>query len=129
MKIQITEKQLSRLRNVISEATSSIDKLNNMIDVNDFFYDKDSVEVKFKSILIEGDINDDDLHVYASISKITYIKKDVTDFALSWAVKDAWTSDDLPLGTLLCMHVSEILNKRILSLVGASVSEYDVTLE
>jgi len=129
VKIQITEKQLSRLRNVISEATSSIDKLNNMIDVNDFFYDKDSVEVKFKSILIEGDINDDDLHVYASISKITYIKKDVTDFALSWAVKDAWTSDDLPLGTLLCMHVSEILNKRILSLVGASVSEYDVTLE
>lgn len=129
MKIQITEKQLSRLRNVISEATSSIDKLNNMIDVNDFFYDKDSVEVKFKSILIEGDINDDDLHVYASISKITYLKKDVTDFALSWAVKDAWTSDDLPLGTLLCMHVSEILNKRILSLVGASVSEYDVTLE
>jgi len=129
VKIQITEKQLSRLRNVISEATSSIDKLNNMIDVNDFFYDKDSVEVKFKSILIEGDINDDDLHVYASISKITYLKKDVTDFALSWAVKDAWTSDDLPLGTLLCMHVSEILNKRILSLVGASVSEYDVTLE
>lgn len=129
MKIQITEKQLSRLRNVISEATSSVDKLNNMIDVNDFFYDKDSVEVKFDSILIEGDITDDDLHVYASINKITYRKKDVTDFALSWAIKDAWTSDDLPLGVLLSMHISELLNKRILSLVGASVSEYDVTLE
>ena len=63
------------------------------------------------------------------IDKIKHDGKDVTDFALSWALRNEWTSDDLPLGTIICTDLAEIMNKEFLSLIGVEISEYDVIIE
>lgn len=129
MKIQITESQLNRLHKVINEANTAIDNLNNLINPREVFVTTGFVVVSFQSIIIEGSIKDDDLSVRAMIDKIKYDGKDVTEFALAWALRDEWTSEDLPLGTQICIDISNFVNKEALSLVGSKVSEYDVILE
>jgi hypothetical protein len=129
VKIQITESQLNRLHKVINEANTAIDNLNNLINPKEVFVTTGFVAVSFQSIIIEGSIKDDDLSVRAMIDKIKYDGKDVTEFALAWALRDEWTSEDLPLGTQICIDISNFVNKEALSLVGSKVSEYDVILE
>lgn len=130
MKIQITENQLNRLRQSLNEVNTAMDNLNNMINVDDFTFTKEiPLVITFDKVMIEGSIKDDDLHVMASIDKIKHDNKDVTNFALNWAIRDQWTSEDLPLGMLLCINIAEILNKNYLSLIGGKITEYDVTIE
>ena len=130
MKIQITENQLNRLRQSLNEVNTAMDNLNNMINVDDFTFTKEiPLVITFDKVMIEGSIKDDDLHVMASIDKVKHDNKDVTNFALNWAIRDQWTSEDLPLGMLLCINIAEILNKNYLSLIGGEVTEYDVTIE
>ena len=110
MKIQITENQLNRLRQSLNEVNTAMDNLNNMINVDDFTFTKEiPLVITFDKVMIEGSIKDDDLHVMASIDKVKYDNKDVTNFALNWAIRDQWTSEDLPLGMLLCIKVYSIV--------------------
>ena len=130
MKIQITENQLNRLRQSLNEVNTAMDNLNNMINVDDFTFTKElPLVITFNNVMVEGSIKDDDLHVMASIDKIKHDNKDVTNFALYWAIRDQWTSEDLPLGMLLCINIANIINKNYLSLIGGEITEYDVTIE
>ena len=129
MRIKITENQLKRLNKVINEANTPIDNLNNLINAKDITITTGLVVVTFDSIMVEGDIKDGNMTVKCLIDKIKYDGKDVTDFALAWTLRNEWTSDDLPLGTIICTDLSEIMNKEFLSLIGVEISEYDVIIE
>lgn len=130
MKIQITENQLNRLRQSLNEVNTAMDNLNNMINVDDFTFTKEPpLVITFNKVMVEGSLKDDDLHVMASIDKIKHDNKDVTNFALNWAMRDQWTGEDLPLGMLLCINIANIINKNYLSLIGGEITEYDVTIE
>lgn len=129
MRIKITENQLKRLNKVINEANTPIDNLNNLINAKDITITTGLVVVTFDSIMVEGDIKDGNMTVKCLIDKIKHDGKDVTDFALSWALRNEWTSDDLPLGTIICTDLAEIMNKEFLSLIGVEISEYDVIIE
>ena len=130
MKIQITENQLNRLRQSLNEVNTDMDNLNNMINVDDFtFTNEVPLVITFNKVMIEGSVQDDDLHVMASIDKIKYDNKDVTNFALNWAIRDQWTSEDLPLGMLLSLYIVDVMNRNYLSLIGGKITEYDVTIE
>ena len=130
MKIQITENQLNRLRQSLNEVNTAMDNLNNMINVDDFtFTNEVPLVITFNKVMIEGSVQDDDLHVMASIDKIKYDNKDVTNFALNWAIRDQWTSEDLPLGMLLSLYIVDVMNRNYLSLIGGKITEYDVTIE
>ena len=115
MKIQITENQLNRLRQSLNEVNTAMDNLNNMINVDDFTFTKElPLVITFNNVMVEGSIKDDDLHVMASIDKVKYDNKDVTNFALNWAIRDQWTSEDLPLGMLLCINIANITKQKLL---------------
>ena len=129
MRIKITENQLKRLNKVINEANTPIDNLNNLINAKDITITTGLVVVTFDSIMVEGDIKDGNMTVKCLIDKIKHDGKDVTDFALAWTLRNEWTSDDLPLGTIICTDLSEIMNKEFLSLIGVEISEYDVIIE
>lgn len=130
MKIQITENQLNRLRQSLNEVNTAMDNLNNMINVDDFtFTNEVPLVITFNKVMVEGSVQDDDLHVMASIDKIKYDNKDVTNFALNWAIRDQWTSEDLPLGMLLSLYIVDVMNRNYLSLIGGKITEYDVTIE
>jgi len=130
VKIQITENQLNRLRQSLNEVNTAMDNLNNMINVDDFTFTNEApLVITFNKVMIEGSVQDDDLHVMASIDKIKYDNKDVTNFALNWAIRDQWTSEDLPLGMLLSLYIVDVMNRSYLSLIGGKITEYDVTIE
>ena len=130
MKIQITENQLNRLRQSINEVNTAMDNLNNMINVDDFTFTNEApLVITFNNVMVEGSIKDGDLHVMASIDKIKHDNKDVTSFALNWAIRDQWTSEDLPLGMLLSLYIVDVMNRNYLSLIGGKITEYDVTIE
>jgi len=130
VKIQITENQLNRLRQSLNEVNTAMDNLNNMINVDDFTFTSGAfLVITFNKVMIEGSVQDDDLHVMASIDKIKYDNKDVTNFALNWAIRDQWTSEDLPLGMLLSLYIVDVMNRNYLSLIGGKITEYDVTIE
>ena len=132
MKIKITESQLNNLRKVISEGNTAIDDLNNLIDPSDFTVNEDFTVVTFKHIILEGDMEDNDVSVRVMIDKILYTyygEEDVTSFAMTWAIKDVYSGEDLPLGYVINNRVSEIMNAKYSKYIGVEISEYDVIIE
>jgi len=132
VKIKITESQLNNLRKVISEGNTAIDDLNNLIDPSDFTVNEDFTVVTFKHIILEGDMEDNDVSVRVMIDKILYTyygEEDVTSFAMTWAIKDVYSGEDLPLGYVINNRVSEIMNAKYSKYIGVEISEYDVIIE
>lgn len=132
MKIKITENQLRRLKKVINEANTALDDLNNLIDPSDFTVNEDFTVVTFRHVILEGDIEDSDVSVRVGIDKILYTyygEQDVTSFAMTWAIKDVYSGEDLSLGHVINNRVSEIMNAKYSKYIGVEISEYDVIIE
>lgn len=132
MKIKITENQLRRLKKVINEANTALDDLNNLIDPSDFTVNEDFTVVTFRHVILEGDIEDSDVSVRVGIDKILYTyygEQDVTSFAMTWAIKDVYSGEDLSLGHVINNRVSEIMNAKYSKYIGVQISEYDVIIE
>lgn len=132
MKIKITESQLQKLRKVISEGNTAIDDLNNIIDPSDFTVEEDFTVVTFRHVILEGDIEDSDVSVRVGIDKILYTyygEQDVTSFAMSWAIKDIYSGEDLSLGHVINNRVAEVMNKKYTKYIGIEISEWDIIIE
>jgi hypothetical protein len=132
VKIKITESQLQKLRKVISEANTAIDDLNNIIDPSDFTVNEDFTVVTFRNVILEGDMEDNDISVRVMIDKILYTyygEQDVTSFAMTWALKDVYTGEDLPLGYVINNKVADVMNAKYSKYIGVTVSEFDVIIE
>lgn len=131
MKITITESQLKRLKKVINEANTVIDDLNNRIDPTQFTFEKEFTTVTFNKVMLEGDI-EDGLSVLVSIDKVLYEyygEKDVTEFANTWAIKDIYTGNDLPLGVGISLHIADVMNKKYTKYLGVNITEWDIIIE
>ena len=132
MKIKITESQLQKLRKVISEANTAIDDLNNIIDPSDFTVNEDFATVTFKHVVLEGDMEDNDISVRVMIDKVLYTyrgEQDVTSFAMTWAIKDVYSGEDLSLGHVINNRVAEVMNKKYTKYIGVEISEWDIIIE
>jgi len=132
VKIKITESQLQKLRKVISEANTAIDDLNNIIDPSDFTVNEDFTVVTFRNVMLEGDMEDNDISVRVMIDKILYTyygEQDVTSFAMTWAIKDVYSGEDLSLGHVINNRVADVMNAKYSKYIGVTVSEFDVIIE
>ncbi len=132
MKIKITESQLKNLKKVISEGNTAIDDLNNLIDPSDFTINEDFTVVTFRHVILEGDMVDNDISVRVAIDKVLYTydgEQDVTGFALTWAIKDVYSGEDLSLGYVINNAVSQVMNAKYSKYIGVEVSEYDIIIE
>jgi hypothetical protein len=132
VKIKITESQLQKLRKVISEGNTAIDDLNNIIDPSDFTVEEDYTVVTFRHVILEGDIEDSDVSVRVGIDKILYTyygEQDVTSFAMTWAIKDIYSGEDLSLGHVINNRVAEVMNKKYTKYIGIEISEWDIIIE
>ena len=125
MKIIITEEQLNKYKRTIKEQNNSLETLNNFITRNKV-YVYGSVKVYLKNIELSGDVEDPSIN--ATIDKITYEDKDVTEFAINYAIIDQWVGDDLPLGTLLKQYIVDSLDRMVKKALQNELSEYDVVL-
>ena len=132
MKIKITESQLKNLKKVISEGNTAIDDLNNIIDPSDFTINEDFTVVTFRNVMLEGDMVDNDISVRVVIDRVLYTyggEQDVTGFALTWAIKDHYSGEDLSLGDVINHAVSQVMNAKYSKYIGIEVSEYDIIIE
>jgi len=132
VKIKNTESQLQKLRKVISEANTAIDDLNNIIDPSDFTVNEDFATVTFKHVVLEGDMEDNDISVRVMIDKVLYTyrgEQDVTSFAMTWAIKDVYSGEDLSLGHVINNRVAEVMNKKYTKYIGVEISEWDIIIE
>ena len=132
MKIKITESQLKNLKKVVSEGNTAIDDLNNLIDPSDFTVNEDFTVVTFRNVILEGDMVDNDISVRVVIDRVLYTydgEQDVTGFASTWAIKDVYSGEDLPLGYVINNAVSQVMNAKYSKYIGVEVSEYDVIIE
>lgn len=125
MNILITEEQLKKFKKHLKEEKNSLDALNNFIDKNKV-YETGSLKIYLKNIELTGDM--DDPSINATIDKITYEDKDVTEFAINYAIIDQWVGDDLPLGTLLKIYIAKSLDRMVKRAFKDELNEYNVVL-
>ena len=125
MNIIITEEQLKKFKKHLKEEKNSLDALNNFIDKNKI-YERGSLKIYLKNIELTGDM--DDPSINATIDKITYEDKDVTEFAINYAIIDQWVGDDLPLGTLLKIYIAKSLDRMVKRAFKDELNEYNVVL-
>ena len=125
MNILITEEQLKKFKKHLKEEKNSLDALNNFIDKNKV-YERGSLKIYLKNIKLTGDM--DDPSIEATIDKVIFNKKDVTDFAINYALYDEWTSDDLPLATSLKIFIGKSLDRMVKRAFEKEFDEYNVVL-
>ena len=125
MNILITEEQLKKFKKHLKEEKNSLDALNNFIDKNKV-YERGSLKIYLKNIELTGDM--DDPSIEATIDKVIFDKKDVTDFAINYALYDEWTSDDLPLATSLKIFIGKSLDRMVKRAFEKEFDEYNVVL-
>lgn len=125
MNILITEEQLKKFKKHLKEEKNSLDALNNFIDKNKV-YETGSLKIYLKNIKLTGDM--DDPSIEATIDKVIFNKKDVTDFAINYALYDEWTSDDLPLATSLKIFIGKSLDRMVKRAFEKEFDEYNVVL-
>jgi hypothetical protein len=123
--ILITEEQLKKFKKHLKEEKNSLDALNNFIDKNKV-YETGSLKIYLKNIKLTGDM--DDPSIEATIDKVIFNKKDVTDFAINYALYDEWTSDDLPLATSLKIFIGKSLDRMVKRAFEKEFDEYNVVL-
>lgn len=125
MKIIITEEQLNNYKRTIKEQKNSLDALNKFITKEKIF-ERGSLKIYLNNIELRGDMDDPSIH--ATVDNITFDDKDVTEFAINYSIIDNWTGDDLPLGTLLKLYISDSLDKIVKKTFKDELNEYDVVL-
>lgn len=125
MNILITEEQLKKFKKHLKEEKNSLDALNNFIDKNKV-YETGSLKIYLKNIKLTGDM--DDPSIEATIDKVIFNRKDVTDFAINYALYNEWTSDDLPLATSLKIYIAKSLDRMVKRAFKDELNEYDVVL-
>jgi len=123
--IIITEEQLKKFKNHLKEEKNSLDALNNFIDKNKI-YERGSLKIYLKNIELTGDM--DDPSIEATLDKVIFDKKDVTDFAINYALFDEWTSDDTPLATTLKIYIAKSLDRMVKRAFKDELNEYNVVL-
>lgn len=125
MKIILSETQYYNILKSINEEKNAIDALNKFIETDKIFK-YGSIDVYLTDIKLSGTI--DDVFLESRIEKVIYENKDVTDFALNYAIYDQWTGDDLPLGTLIKNYLSDSFDKIVRKTLKNDLSSYDVVL-
>ena len=125
MNIIITEEQLKKFKKHLKEEKNSLDALNNFIDKNKV-YERGSLKIYLKNIELTGDM--DDPSIEATLDKVIFDKKDVTDFAINYALFDEWTSDDTPLATTLKIYIAKSLDRMVKRAFKDELNEYNVVL-
>ena len=125
MNIIITEEQLKKFKKHLKEEKNSLDALNNFIDKNKI-YERGSLKIYLKNIELTGDM--DDPSIEATLDKVIFDKKDVTDFAINYALFDEWTSDDTPLATTLKIYIAKSLDRMVKRAFKDELNEYNVVL-
>lgn len=125
MNILITEEQLKKFKKHLKEEKNSLDALNNFIDKNKV-YETGSLKIYLKNIELTGDM--DDPSIEATIDKVIFDRKDVTDFAINYALYNQWTSDDLPLATSLKIYIAKSLDRMVKRAFKDELNEYNVVL-
>ena len=125
MNILITEEQLKKFKKHLKEEKNSLDALNNFIDKNKV-YERGSLKIYLKNIELTGDM--DDPSIEATIDKVIFDRKDVTDFAINYALYDEWTSDDMPLATSLKIYIAKSLDRIVKRAFKDELNEYNVVL-
>jgi len=123
--IIITEEQLKKFKKHLKEEKNSLDALNNFIDKNKI-YERGSLKIYLKNIELTGDM--DDPSIEATLDKVIFDKKDVTDFAINYALFDEWTSDDTPLATTLKIYIAKSLDRMVKRAFKDELNEYNVVL-
>jgi len=123
--IIITEEQLKKFKKHLKEEKNSLDALNNFIDKNKV-YERGSLKIYLKNIELTGDM--DDPSIEATLDKVIFDKKDVTDFAINYALFDEWTTDDTPLATSLKIYISQSLDRMVKRAFKDELNEYNVVL-
>ena len=124
MKVVINESQLLRL----FEANTLVDNLNNLIDPKKFIYEfgYGDTFILPSSVMIEGDIQDEDISVRVEIGKVIYKGQDVTDFSNNY-VFFSGEGDDSVLTTEYKVFVSNKINQ-LLRVTPIRISEWDVLI-
>lgn len=125
MKIILSEAQYYNILKSINEEKNAINMLNNFIETDKIFK-YGSIVVYLTDIKLSGTI--DDFFLESRIEKIIYENKDVTDFALNYAIYDQWTSDDLPLGDLIKNYLSDSVDNIVRKVLKNDLSSYNVVL-
>ena len=124
MKIVITENQSTRL----FESNTALDNLNNLININDYIWEHGQVYIKPSSVFLKGNLDEDDNLILAvDVDEVLYNGKDVTEFAVNWAL---WPGEmeDTQLAMEYKLFLSNKLNEKILRLTPIQISEWDVEL-
>ena len=125
MKIIISEKQLQKIQNHLTEQKNPLDGLNKYIE-DSLSLTNHNTRVYLENIHLSGDI--DDVSIEAKVVKILQNDIDVTEFAKEWSIIDGYTSDDLPLGYFIKISIVKSISKIVKSSLPHELNEYDVVL-
>jgi len=127
MKVILTESQVQRL----IEVNTPLDNLNNIINATDYRYQfgLDNSYIIPNSVILEGDISDQDITVRVTVDKVIYEGEDITRFAKNYALYSGDYDEDTPLTFEFKNHIVKLINSKVLILLNQEISEYDVILE
>jgi|TARA_R110000796_G_scaffold74446_4_gene167517 hypothetical protein len=122
MEVIINESQMLRL----FEVNTTLDNLNNLIDPKKIIYEfgyKDSF-IEPSSVMLEGNIEDEDIGVRVTIGKVVYNGQDVTEFANNY-VFFSGDGDDSNFTLEYKVFISDKINQ-LLRVTPIKISEWDV---
>jgi hypothetical protein len=125
VKIIISEKQLQKIQNHLTEQKNPLDGLNKYIE-DSLSLTNHNTRVYLEDIHLFGDI--DDVSIEAKVVKILQNDIDVTEFAKKWSIIDGYTSDDLPLGYFIKISIVNSISNIVKSSLPRELNEYDVVL-
>ena len=125
MEVIINESQMLRL----FEVNTLIDNLNNMIDPKKFIYSFafGDTFIEPSSVILEGDIGDEDISVSVEIGKVLYMGQDVTEVANNY-VFFSGEGEESALTTEYKIFISDKINQ-LLRVTPIRISEWDVFLK
>jgi hypothetical protein len=131
MKFLINESQYLRLQDMISEQENVTQRINNLINLNDFVYEYGFRGSKIipSNIVIQGDLKNNDIEVLVQVGEIIYEGNDVTEFAKNYALYSSDFDQDTALAFDYKTFIAKQMNSKVLSLINRSISEFDVILE
>ena len=131
MKFLINESQYLRLQDMISEQENVTQRINNLINLNDFVYEYGFRGSKIipSNIVIQGDLKNNDIEVIVKVGEIIYEGNDVTEFAKNYALYSSDFDQDTTLAFDFKIFIAKQMNSKVLSLINRSISEFDVILE
>lgn len=125
MKIVISEKQLKKVQEHLTEQKNPLDTLNRYIP-NELVYKHGDTKIYLKDIELVGEIND--VSIEAKVDKIIHGDVDVSEFAKIYSIIDGYNYDDLPLGMLTKMFIVDNIDNMVKKSLPQDLNEYNVVL-